>query len=192
MEVTILPGTFKLIKEPTTGSSYPDRLGWTPLPPKPMSGTYCSACGLVTSTLSDTERAVEEFGLPESLLGQIVVSSLRQSYCYNANFPTITPSTTTAITTAPTTTSPSPTVYIERGVLTYGTRSDDGNGDYCSAFGDAEHAINTSCGNLTNNATPIVFKPGSDTNELGVYVPPDNVEGPILVGADWNFGGRFR
>ena len=117
--------------------------------------------------------------------GTIIVPSLSQSYCYNTSFPTIHPSTTAATTTGAITASPSPTVHIDKGILTCGTRTDDGNGDYWFTLGDAEHAINTFCGNLTNNSTPIVFKPGSDTGKDGVYAPPDNIPGPIQVAAEW-------
>jgi hypothetical protein len=118
--------------------------------------------------------------------GTMVVSSLSQSYCYNTSFPTLNPSTTTT-NTAPTltnTASPSPTKNVDQGILTCGTRTDQGDAKYFFTLGDMTHASNQFCGNLTTEKA--LFKPGTDTNKAGTYAPPDNVGHLITVSAEWN------
>lgn len=122
--------------------------------------------------------------------GTIVVSSLSQSYCGNTNSPTSPPASTTATQTQTTTTaSPSPTVNIDQGILTCGTRTDQGNHKHFFTLGDAVAARREFCGNLTNNDTPIIFKPGTDTYHQYIFPTPDNVDYPILVSAKWNPDG---
>jgi hypothetical protein len=158
------------------------------------------------------ERQDSSGDIPVVVSGTIVVPSLTQSYCYNTSFPTLPPasyctevlttggvvlhtktgSTCTYNTVEPTTTknaSPAPTVNTDKGILTCGTRTDQGNAKYWFTLGDAIHARTDFCGNLTSNASPIVFKPGSDTHRWGVYIPPDNVDNPIIVSAQWNSVG---
>ena len=162
------------------------------------------------ANISKRDNSTIDFDVVVS--GTIVVPSLSQSYCYNTSFPTLPPasyctevlttggvvlhtktgSTCTYNTVEPTTTktpSPAPTVNTDKGILTCGTRTDQGNAKYWFTLGDAIHARTEFCGNLTSNASPIVFKPGTDTHESGIYIPPDNVGNPILVSAQWNSVG---
>ena len=158
------------------------------------------------------ERQDSSGDVPVVVSGTIVVTSLTQSYCYNTSFPTLPPasyctevlttggvvlhtktgSTCTYNTVEPTTTKtppPAPTINTDKGILTCGTRTDQGNAKYWFTLGDAIHARTEFCGNLTSNASPIVFKPGTDTHKSGIYIPPDNVDNPILVSAQWNSVG---
>ena len=119
--------------------------------------------------------------------GTMVVSSLSQSYCYNTSFPTLTRTSTTTTNSASITTSTassSPTVHVDQGILTCGTRTDQGNAKYFFTLGDMTHARDQLCANLTT--AKAVFKPGADTNKAGTYDPPDNVDNFIWVSAKWN------
>jgi hypothetical protein len=118
--------------------------------------------------------------------GTMVVSSLSQSYCYNTSFSTLAPSTTTT-NTAPTltnTASPSPTKHVDQGILTCGTRTDQGNAKYFFTLSDMAHAINRFCANLTTEKA--IFKPGTDTNKAGTYAPLDDIGHLVWVSAKWN------
>ncbi|KAK4543623.1 hypothetical protein LTR36_005268 [Oleoguttula mirabilis] len=104
---------------------------------------------------------------------------------------TKTAATCTYNTAEPTTSSttnsqaPAPTIDTDQGILTCGTRTDQGNYVYWFTDGDATHARDLFCYNLTNNASPILFEPGGDTYEFGTYTPPDNVDYSITVSAKW-------
>ena len=97
----------------------------------------------------------------------------------SCTYNTVEPTTTT------TTPAPAPTINTDDGILTCGTRTDQGNGQYFFTLGDADHARDQFCSNMTTNATPIIFAPGSNTYKLGTYVAPDNVNYPITVSAKW-------
>ncbi len=91
----------------------------------------------------------------------------------------------TAEPTSSTEAPPAPTRYVNEGILTCGTRTDQGSAEHWFTRGDAWHARNTFCANMTQNDPPIVLEPGSHVNMLGTYVALDNVDYPISLSAKW-------
>jgi hypothetical protein len=157
-----------------------------------LSHSYCAAKSSPTTSKGTTTKKPASTSNFETLTGLPTLPPA--SYCTEilsngrVELHTKTGSTCTYNTVKPTTsttTSAAPTSYVDKGLLSCGTRTDQGNGAYFFTLGDAIQARNKFCSNMTNNDPIIVMKPGSDVWQTGTYTPPDDVNNTILVSAKW-------